>query len=265
MQEEQYLMNEPGSPDRQVQEEKPQAKPWGFWATIGFCCIIGVAYILTSIVVTFVFVIPSAIANPHLDVEEYTRILTSSGLFLSISIIAASPVIILLILLFAGIRKEITIKEYLSLNIPSLGQFFIWSFALILFVICSDALTSFLGRPIVPDFMINVYKTAYFPAFLWFAFVVVAPISEEFLMRGFLFKGIEYSKLGPLGAVVITSLVWSVLHIQYDFYGIASIFVGGLLVGWARLKTKSIYIPVAMHSLMNLIATVECAVVLAEK
>ena len=265
MQNEQDFVNEPAGPAAQMQEEKPLAKPWGFWATFGFCCIIGVVYLIVSFLVAFSFIIPAVIANPKLDMKEYGQTLSSSGFYISASITAGALVIIFWVVLFSGIKKRITIKEYLSLKNPGAGQFVKWSFVLILFVVCSDALTFFLGRPVVPDFMIKAYTSAGFLPLLWFAVILAAPISEELLFRAFLFKGIEYSRLGSVGAIVITSFVWSIIHLQYDLYGIASIFVGGLLVGLARFKTKSVYVPIAMHSLMNLAATVECAVVLSGK
>ena len=55
----------------------------------------------------------------------------------------------------------------------------------------------------------------------------------------------------------IRDSVWAALHVQYDLFDISAIFVGGLLMGYARLRTDSIYPPLMMHALMNLIATIE--------
>jgi hypothetical protein len=89
--------------------------------------------------------------------------------------------------------------------------------------------------------------------------MVVAPIFEEIFFRGFLFQGIRYSRLGPIGAIGITSFFWAVIHLQYDIYGIATIFAHGLLLGIVRFKTDSIYLLMVMHSLASLVATVETA------
>jgi membrane protease YdiL (CAAX protease family) len=53
------------------------------------------------------------------------------------------------------------------------------------------------------------------------------------------------------------SIVWSSLHIQYDFWGMSTIFMFGLILGIARLKTDSLWSPLLMHSLWNLAATIE--------
>jgi membrane protease YdiL (CAAX protease family) len=94
---------------------------------------------------------------------------------------------------------------------------------------------------------------------LWFAFILVAPLAEEAFFRGFLFTGVAHSRLGPAGAVVLSSLLWAALHLQYDLYGMAMIFLGGLLLGYARWQSRTVYVPFAMHVVQNLVATVEVA------
>lgn len=243
----------------QTNSTNPNAQkptPWGFWATIGFSCIIAVIYFLAGIILSIIFVLAAKILKPQFDIMELAQSLDSNGLFLSLLICVSAPVVIGLCLLFAKIRKNITIKEYLSLNSIGWRQYVKWTLILLLFIVCSDALTSALGVPIVSDFMVNAYKTAGFTPLLWLGFIIAAPLYEEIFFRGFLFKGIENSRVGPIGAIIITSLAWSALHIQYDFIIIVSIFAGGLILGWARIKTNSIYIPIAMHVLQNLLATI---------
>lgn len=106
--------------------------------------------------------------------------------------------------------------------------------------------------------MLEVYGTAgnALPL-LWLALIVAAPFSEEFLFRGFLFTGLKESRLGAYGTILITSLIWASIHAQYDLYGITTIFVAGIFLGFARLKTNSIWLCVLLHGLMNLIATLQ--------
>ena len=237
-------------------QDQPKPTPWGFWATIGFSCIIVIVYFIAAIILAVLFLIAAKILKPQLDIMVIGQSLDSNGLYLSLSTCATAPLVIGLSLLFAKIRKNITIKEYFSLNRTSFLQFVKWTLILLLYIVCSDAVTSALDEPIVSDFMLNAYKTAHFTPLLWLAFIIAAPLYEEILFRGFLFKGIEKSRAGPIGAVIITSLAWSALHVQYSFVIITSIFVGGLILGWARIKTNSIYIPIAMHVLQNLLATI---------
>jgi uncharacterized protein len=95
---------------------------------------------------------------------------------------------------------------------------------------------------------------------LWATLLVAAPLMEETLFRGFMIRGIERSRLGAAGAIIIASAAWTLMHVQYDGYGMSQVFLMGILLGAARLRTQSLYPPLAMHSLANLIATIELIV-----
>jgi membrane protease YdiL (CAAX protease family) len=58
----------------------------------------------------------------------------------------------------------------------------------------------------------------------------------------------------------MTSLVWAIIHLQYDTYGVATVFALGLLFGFARLKSESVYVPIVMHALASLVAMIETAI-----
>jgi membrane protease YdiL (CAAX protease family) len=83
--------------------------------------------------------------------------------------------------------------------------------------------------------------------------VVLAPIYEEILFRGFLYRGLAASWLGTTGAIVVTSLIWAGLHL-YTWTGMAAIFVFGLGLGWLRWRTGSIIPTIAAHGLNNSLA-----------
>ncbi len=124
-------------------------------------------------------------------------------------------------------------------------------------LIGSDLLTYSLGRPMVPEIMVELYRTSHVVALSWFAMIFAGPIFEEVLFRGFMFRGIEASALGNGGAILITAFTWAAMHTQYDAYGLATIFVLGILLGLARAVTGSLYLTTAMHAVTNVIATIE--------
>ena len=239
-----------------------KAKPWGFWPTVGFSLIIFIVYTVIQVIILVVFAVVAALRTQNFNIEQYVKGLESNGLFLAMATCAAAPFTIGMTILFAKIRRQITLKEYLGLHRVGWKELLKWCLTVLVFVVCFDTLTYLLGRPVVPEFMLGAYKSAYWTPLLWFALVIAAPLTEEILFRGFLFKGIERSKLGPAGAIIISALAWSVIHLQYDAYGLAGIFAGGLLLGFARFKSKSIYPAIIMHALQNIIATVEVIICL---
>ena len=247
-------------PPQQVQgpvAEEP--KPWGFWITIALSVVIAAGYVFAQTALTVVVAVVAMLRVKNLDIEQFAQDLVTNGFFWSVAVIAAAPITVGLTLLFTALAGGITVRDYLALRWRGGKVIAKWCAVLLVFVIATDLGMYLLHGSIVPEFMEKVYATAHFAPLLWFAFVVVAPVTEELFFRGFMFKGIRHSSVGPAGAIVLTSLTWALMHAQYDLYGITVIFLGGLLLGYARLRSGSLYVPIAMHILQNIVATVEVA------
>jgi uncharacterized protein len=91
------------------------------------------------------------------------------------------------------------------------------------------------------------------------AFVIIAPIGEEIAFRGFLYRG--WAREGrEIHAIALIALIWAMMHIQYDWIGIAQIFALGLLLGWFRWASGSTTLPILMHILINFESMVETAI-----
>ncbi|MFB3886397.1 MAG: lysostaphin resistance A-like protein [Thermodesulfobacteriota bacterium] len=234
-----------------------KGKPWGLWATFGFSAIIFVLLAALQFAVMIAFVSFAKAEHPELDLEAYAKSLPSNGFWVAMATIVAGLICIPLTIFFARLRRNISLKDYIGFREPSKSEWVRWLLILVALLFLSDMTSFLLHQPIVPPFMEEAYRTAFFLPALLFAIIIVAPIFEEIFVRGFLFQGIRYSRLGSIGAIGITSSFWAVIHLQYDAYGMATIFVLGLLFGIARLKTDSIHLVMVMHSLGSFVATVE--------
>ena len=94
------------------------------------------------------------------------------------------------------------------------------------------------------------------PFVLNFLMVVIgAPIVEELLFRGFLFSQLKTTKLGINGSIILTSLIWTSIHLQYDLFLLIPIFLLGLLLGYLMHKYNSLYLVIIVHAVHNLQAT----------
>ena len=87
-------------------------------------------------------------------------------------------------------------------------------------------------------------------------FIIGAPIAEELLFRGYLYSQLKNTKLGINGTIFLTSLLWTVLHAQYDIDILFSLFFLGLVLGYVRYKYNSVYLAIAIHSIHNIQATI---------
>ncbi len=239
-----------------MNSQKPDYILWGFTGTL-----------LWGIFVTVIFIIAQTIvilAYAHLRhgqiSEDLLNELSTDGTALSL---ATFGTLILCSLITCGIiklKKGANIKKYLAFHAIDLKTAKYWAVITIAFIIIIDALLYLLGQPIVVDFMSDIYTSANPLWLMWLAIVIAAPVFEELFFRGFLLSGFASSFVGPIGAIILTSLAWASVHLQYDIYGILTIFIAGLILGFARLKTNSIITTIMMHSLMNFIALIETSI-----
>jgi membrane protease YdiL (CAAX protease family) len=80
--------------------------------------------------------------------------------------------------------------------------------------------------------------------------VVAAPFAEEAFFRGFVMNGF-LKRYTPFKSVVVSALLFAVLHL--DPYQMIGAFVGGLVYGWLRVATGSLWPCIALHALDNAI------------
>lgn len=81
--------------------------------------------------------------------------------------------------------------------------------------------------------------------------VIGAPISEEFLFRGFLQSALAKSRIGFANASIITTAAWTALHASYSIVGLGEVFLIGLVLSWLLWQTGSLWVPVLCHGVHN--------------
>ena len=87
--------------------------------------------------------------------------------------------------------------------------------------------------------------------------VVLAPILEEGLYRGFVQQALRRAGLGPWAAVLLTSAVFTLMHVGSVPEGaraasLTSLAVLSCCFGWLAERTGSLVAPVAAHVAFNL-------------
>ena len=247
-----------------VIDRKSPPRIWKFWGTCLWGLFVFAAMFVGQIAVVAYFVLrgdtPLDLASlkAWLGSDAFTALL-SGGLTISLSVIMGLPAV--LAALWIAIRVSRTpFADYLALRWPRWTQLLIGIAALVVLVMGWDLLSRATGREVTPGFMGEVLQSAQADGALWLlviAFVVAAPVSEEFFARGFLYRGWSESFLGPAGAIVLSSLVWTALHLQYDWFFFGEVFSIGLLLGYLRHRFNSTWLTVVVHGLNNLAAVVQ--------
>ncbi len=78
---------------------------------------------------------------------------------------------------------------------------------------------------------------------------LLAPVSEEIIYRGVLFRAFR-NRLGVISAAVLSSVVFASLHF-YDVYGLASVGIFGLSCALLYSATGSLTTTIVLHMLYN--------------
>lgn len=90
-----------------------------------------------------------------------------------------------------------------------------------------------------------------------FVAIVLAPVLEELVFRGYLFKAWRATKLGFSGTLLLTSVLFMLLHAgQYHPVLLLQLFVLALILGVARERTGSVTVPIAIHTANNAFACI---------
>jgi uncharacterized protein len=235
------------------------ASRWGWLGTVLWGLVVMAVFFATQAAFVLAYA-RGTMRNirPEAMAAELAK-LQANGDVVAASLFLSTPASLLAIIAVLKLKRGSSFDDALALRAPPKGALWRWMLAAIAFAAACDALTWLFGRPIVPAFMEMAYRTADGKVALWIAFVIAAPVFEEIFFRGFAITGLASSRMGAVGAVVVTALLWAAMHVQYDFYDVATLFLIGLLLGAARVKTGSVLVPLAMHMTENLIATAEAA------
>jgi len=229
--------------------------PWGFWVTLGWAVLafgIG-ASVITAAVVWFHW----GRLDRVLDVQDDP--------WFPLQLIAINAVQIVVVAAAARAAGW-PAADYLGLNRPHRRDVVHGVAAVIVLLVILEVLTHLLGRASVTPFQTDSYRAASQAGtlpLLWLAFVVAAPLGEEIVFRGFVFRGWAASPLGVVGTIVVTSSVFAIAHTQYDWFGTFQTFCMGALFGWLRWRSGSTTVTIMLHMVINFVATVWTALKVA--
>ncbi len=131
-----------------------------------------------------------------------------------------------------------------------------WTVALVLPAgLCADRAVALLQRFFPHSGGAGLEELALLPptvgalgAVLALGLVVIGPLSEEVLFRGFILQGLRADG-SPSRAIVLTALLFGLFH--FDPIHIVGAAVLGLYLGWLRVVTGSLFAALCAHALNN--------------
>jgi len=82
--------------------------------------------------------------------------------------------------------------------------------------------------------------------------IIAAPIAEELLFRGLMYRGLAESRLGAAGTIVITSIVFGLAHwLGFGWERVVVTGCVGALLGFLRWRTGGTSVPIVAHAATN--------------
>jgi CAAX protease family protein len=224
-----------------------EPQPWGRWATfgLGFLALFG-SQAVALLVLTWWY----GVSLAHLP--DFS----GNGMAISLIIFVSVPVELVLLLLCAQ-RGGSSAAAYLGFKLPRRSELGIGVAMTAALIVLANIVSWIAGRFIVTPFQIDIYSTASAAGalpllLLWLAVVVVTPVGEETLFRGFLFRGWLRSPRSAWPVILLTALLWALIHVQYDWFVIGQVFLFGVMLGWLRWATGSTILTMVLHGLINL-------------
>lgn len=182
--------------------------------------------------------------------QERLPALASNGDLVSLAALWSGVAGVALILLTVLLWKRASTAAFLGLHTPRRRPALVWTGVFLLLALAIEGL-SHLSPVFRTDFMQHVLASTTDTTRLVLGVGILAPLFEELLLRGLLFGSVRHI-LDEHASVAITAGVFAVMHMQYNWTIMLLILPLGVVLGYARSRSGSIWLPVLLHVLNNM-------------
>jgi membrane protease YdiL (CAAX protease family) len=230
-----------------TQHKKHYVLPWGPWTAL----IVAFAAYFAAQISMFLPLAAWGVFNPGEPIESS---IGSSTWFNLVLTGFSSLILILVLWLFLKYKKT----GFSSLGFSKfIKKDFLW---IIIGIAIYLALTStaLLAASFIPNFDVNqAQNVGYGSARGWqllLAFVglvVIPPVAEEMLFRGFLYRGLA-TKWPKILSALIASSLFALVHLQWNVA--VDVFVLSLVMIFILEKTQNLWVCIILHSIKNFMA-----------
>ncbi|GMV91189.1 MAG: hypothetical protein AMXMBFR82_09670 [Candidatus Hydrogenedentota bacterium] len=219
----------------------PAGTPWGFWATTGFLLV--AAGVIIAVFLGFLYG-AEFILEELLDVADARSVLDNPFVE-DVTTVPLAFLMVAMLVFFASRKKGITLRQYFSLSPLRLRTIVSWSGMVIVISL------TYITCCVAWELPVRLSYTSYANAHpLVVRLVLLSAAAETALasamILGFQFAGFRASRLGDWGTVVVITAMWSPLSLQDGYFEFAFDVAETGLIAIARLRTRSLYPPIAM-------------------
>jgi membrane protease YdiL (CAAX protease family) len=165
----------------------------------------------------------------------------------------AFPILaIIAVIVLSKVRFHMSLRDALMLRKPTASQLFLWLSIAIAWMLITDYFMNWRGAW---NFEPWRNQPLYVSILRVVAVGILGPTAEELIFRGYLFNRLKRLKiLNDWLIIIILAAVWACLHYTYSIPVISIIFIEGIFLGAALLRSRSLVVPILMHICWNLYA-----------
>jgi hypothetical protein len=229
----------------------------GFWKTLAW----GIPLALTAVLFQTIGALGYLGLWRHFHPQKPISIASAAtnGAVLAFSLAVSAPALILLLVWIIR-QTRVPVADYLGLKWPGWRDMVLGFLALALVLGGTSGIATWLGKD-SPAFISDTFTSAASEGMLpllLLSFVILAPLQEELIFRGFFLRGFVPA-IGLWPAILVTSGVWAVSHGQYEWFFVGEIFALGIVLGWIRCRSGSLIASFILHATVNGMAVVAAA------
>lgn len=231
--------------ERRYKLTKRYSLEWGPGASIGIAVL---AYIVSQIIISLPLVLM------HVDVEDNTSLIGQPWFSLVLSGISAVGIFVVLWVFLKARKTSFKSLGFRRLRLKDFGWLALAVFVYFISLAVAISLVS-----LIPGFDAEQNQdlggfsaaTGWQIALSFVGLVVLPPLAEEMLFRGFMYRGLA-SKWPKILSAFITSALFALVHFQWNV-GV-DVFVLSLVLIALYEKTKNLWMCVFLHAIKNFIA-----------
>jgi len=147
-------------------------------------------------------------------------------------------------MLLVAKHRRLSFAADIGIRLPKIGVTVAFLIAWVCLIAIEEVITSS-----VADAQAKTWPKfpVYIVALRIFAIGIIGPIAEELAFRGLLMAVIRQTRLGVVGAILLTAALWSAIHFGYSAPLILLVLFDGIVLGAARHFSRSLWVPIAMH------------------
>jgi uncharacterized protein len=256
-------MENPYGPDPSSPEQRPTyVRPPGLEFTMGIALFIFIlmVFFLVQAIVFFLGVVEYTPAYPaftfdllqETHFQERMQELAFNGDLVAREALWSGFVGLVLIMAGVGWWKRRNAAIFLGLVRVNIRSYLRWIGIFLVLGLFIELITRYVPG-FQSDFMEKILASSTNRWLLLLGVGIMAPVFEEFMLRGLLLGSMRHLYEEHI-AVAITAGVFTLMHLQYNVQIMLLILPMGVLLGYARTRSGSIWVPIVIHVLNNSIS-----------